>query len=55
MEELRRAYAIASRTMVENMHAPDATEGIGAFLEKRAPLWGRGRREEGEGERGRGV
>ena len=52
MEELRRAYAIASRTMVENMHAPDAAEGIGAFLEKRAPLWGRGRREEGEGEGG---
>ncbi len=52
MEELRRAYAIASRTMVKNMHAPDAAEGIGAFLETRAPLWGRGRREEGEGEGG---
>jgi hypothetical protein len=25
--------------MVENMLAPDAEEGIGAFLEKREPTW----------------
>jgi len=34
---LADAYAHASRTMVENMLADDAEEGIGAFLEKRRP------------------
>ena len=29
----------AGRTMVENMLAADAIEGIGAFLEKRNPEW----------------
>jgi len=33
------AYAGASRTMVENMLAADAEEGISAFLEKRQPNW----------------
>ena len=36
---LADAYAQASRTMVENMLAPDAEEGIDAFLEKRQPNW----------------
>ena len=34
---LADAYEHASRTMVENMLAADAKEGIGAFLEKRRP------------------
>lgn len=34
------AYDYASRVMVENMLHRDAEEGIGAFLEKRAPHWG---------------
>jgi enoyl-CoA hydratase/carnithine racemase len=36
---LADAYAAATEHMVENMHAEDAREGIGAFLEKRAPRW----------------
>ena len=36
---LEEAYATASATMVENMLAEDAAEGIGAFLEKRKPTW----------------
>ena len=36
---LDEAYAYASRVMVENMLARDAAEGIGAFIEKREPLW----------------
>ena len=36
---LADAYAYASNTMVENMLARDAEEGIGAFLEKRSPKW----------------
>lgn len=36
---LAEAYAHASRVMVENMLAQDAVEGIGAFVEKRAPVW----------------
>jgi enoyl-CoA hydratase/carnithine racemase len=36
---LADAYAHASRTMVENMLARDAEEGIGAFIEKRSPKW----------------
>jgi enoyl-CoA hydratase/carnithine racemase len=36
---LADAYAYASKTMVENMLARDAEEGIGAFLEKRSPQW----------------
>ena len=33
------AYAMAQRTMVENLLAEDAREGITAFLEKREPQW----------------
>lgn len=36
---LGEAYAHASAVMVENMLARDAEEGIGAFLDKRAPAW----------------
>jgi enoyl-CoA hydratase/carnithine racemase len=33
------AYDLAQKVMVENALAPEAREGIGAFLEKRAPRW----------------
>lgn len=33
------AYAYTSGVMVRNMAEPDATEGIGAFLDKREPVW----------------
>ena len=33
------AYALAAKAMVENLAEPDFAEGIGAFLEKRAPRW----------------
>ena len=36
---LAQAYDYASAVMVENMLARDAEEGIGAFIEKRAPQW----------------
>lgn len=36
---LAEAYAYASQVMVDNMLARDAEEGIGAFIEKRAPRW----------------
>lgn len=36
---LAQAYAYASSVMVDNMLARDAEEGIGAFIEKRAPQW----------------
>jgi len=36
---LAEAYEYASAVMVENMLAHDAEEGIGAFIEKRAPQW----------------
>ena len=35
-----QAYAVAQEIMVENTLAPDAQEGMRAFLEKRAPRWG---------------
>ena len=37
--DLPNAYEQASRTMVENMLAEDAQEGISAFFEKRPPVW----------------
>ena len=36
---LAEAYDHASQVMVDNMLAHDAEEGIGAFIEKRAPRW----------------
>lgn len=33
------AYAFANGVMADNMMAPDAREGIDAFLEKRSPHW----------------
>lgn len=36
---LSAAYDHASAIMAENMLARDAEEGIGAFMEKRAPVW----------------
>jgi enoyl-CoA hydratase/carnithine racemase len=33
------AYDLAQKVMVENALAPEAREGIGAFLEKRPPHW----------------
>jgi enoyl-CoA hydratase/carnithine racemase len=36
---LAEAYHYASQVMIENMLAADAEEGIGAFIEKRAPNW----------------
>lgn len=38
-QPLAGAYRIAAATMVENLLAEDAAEGIGAFLQKRAPQW----------------
>jgi enoyl-CoA hydratase/carnithine racemase len=37
---LDEAYALASLAMIENLAEPDSVEGIGAFLEKRRPVWG---------------
>jgi enoyl-CoA hydratase/carnithine racemase len=37
--QLADAYNYASQVMVENMHARDAEEGIGAFIDKREPTW----------------
>ncbi|MBN9669900.1 enoyl-CoA hydratase [Roseibium aggregatum] len=36
---LSEAYDFAAQTMVENMMARDAEEGISAFLQKRKPEW----------------
>ena len=36
---LNEAYAYTSKVMTENMLEGEACEGIGAFLEKRAPKW----------------
>ena len=36
---LADAYDVAVATMVDNMFADDAKEGIGAFLGKRMPEW----------------
>jgi len=36
---LSEAYEYASAVMVDNMLTHDAEEGIGAFIEKRAPNW----------------
>lgn len=36
---LAEAYRLATTAMVDGMSNPNATEGIGAFLEKRQPRW----------------
>ncbi len=36
---LDEAYAYTSEVMTRNMLAPDAAEGIDAFIEKRPPVW----------------
>jgi enoyl-CoA hydratase/carnithine racemase len=36
---LADAYRYAAEVMTENMMARDAEEGIGAFIEKRKPIW----------------
>ena len=36
---LEDAYRYAAEVMTENMMARDASEGIGAFIEKRSPHW----------------
>jgi enoyl-CoA hydratase/carnithine racemase len=36
---LTTAYAFAGDVMAKNLQAQDAQEGIGAFLEKRKPIW----------------
>ena len=38
---LDEAYAVASLAMIDNLAEGDSVEGIGAFLEKRRPTWGR--------------
>lgn len=40
--DLAAAYEYTAAVMVENMLARDASEGIGAFIEKRAPRWEQG-------------
>jgi enoyl-CoA hydratase/carnithine racemase len=40
--DLASAYSYAGQVMVENMMLRDAQEGIGAFIDKRDPLWNRG-------------
>ena len=39
-QPLDEAYRIAAQAMVDNLAHPDSVEGIGAFLEKRRPVWG---------------
>ena len=36
---LSEAYEYTSKVMIQNMQARDAEEGIGAFIEKRLPVW----------------
>lgn len=36
---LDEAYAVTTKAMACNMMAEDAAEGIGAFIEKRKPVW----------------
>jgi enoyl-CoA hydratase/carnithine racemase len=36
---LAEAYRIGTEALIENMMHPDAIEGIGAFIDKRAPKW----------------
>jgi enoyl-CoA hydratase/carnithine racemase len=36
---MEEAYRIASVAITQNMLAEDAQEGVGAFIQKRAPKW----------------
>ena len=36
------AYDYAAGVMVENMMHAESKEGIGAFIEKRTPVWDKG-------------
>jgi len=38
-EPLNEAYRLAAQAMVENLALPDSIEGLGAFLDKRPPIW----------------
>lgn len=38
--DVAAAYALTEQIMVENARAPDALEGMQAFLERRPPKWG---------------
>ena len=38
--DIERAYELTEKIMVENARAPDALEGMKAFLEHREPRWG---------------
>ena len=40
-QEIALAYQITEGIMVENAKAPDAIEGMKAFLERREPKWGK--------------
>jgi enoyl-CoA hydratase/carnithine racemase len=37
---LDEAYALASLAMIDNLSEADSVEGLGAFLDKRRPVWG---------------
>ena len=39
--DTERAYQLTEQVMVENARAPDALEGMQAFLEHRPPKWGK--------------
>jgi enoyl-CoA hydratase/carnithine racemase len=39
--DVEQAYALTEKIMVENARAPDAIEGMKAFLDRRPPLWSR--------------
>jgi enoyl-CoA hydratase/carnithine racemase len=46
-QSLDSAYAVAADAMVRDLSAPDAAEGIDAFLGKRAARWPSSRRDDG--------
>ncbi len=48
---LDQAYSVASVAMIDNLAEPDCVQGMNAFLEKRRPNWGRGRRRSEADER----
>lgn len=38
--DIEQAYELTEKIMIENARAPDAIEGMRAFLERRTPRWG---------------